>query len=191
MDRDKFAKATRLGRQTGRALETALDRGGWGDDYLPRRFFEVLLSREIPSLAPVLDCAREIEHADLLPIPPLDAVDALDRVAREARGGMLDAVLREEAKRAAVSAEVSPATITSRFGERLFKRFVIDGRGGLRERRGDAYVRERATGIRDLLAPILRDVTASLVERPSGVRRRLTANGVLTADSDLIGSAAP
>jgi hypothetical protein len=189
VDRDEFTKATRLGGAASRSIRFALEGENWTEAPC-RRLFEVVLSREIPSLGPVFACAQEIGEADLFPVAPFEAMDAIDRASREVRGASLDVVVREEAMRSVAEGRCSPGDIASRFVDRLTARFIFDCRGGLRESYGDEYVRTNGPEIHRLLGPILTEAAALLFNRPDAVIRRLTTGYYVTADTDLLGGGA-
>lgn len=190
VDRDEFTKATRLGRIAARSLLRATEGDDWSEAPC-RRFLEVVLSRQIPSLSPVFACAKEIAEADLFPLGAFEAMDALDKAAREARGSALDVLVREVAMRSVADECVSSSEIAARFVDRVFARFVIDGRGGLREIKGDDFVRSRGEHIRRLVEPLLGEAASSLVDRPDAVRRKLTRGYLVSADTDLLAGSAP
>src|ERR1700691_3267535 len=110
MDRDSFAKATRLGRQAGQPLGAALDGGDW-DPSAPARLLDHLVRSAggVPSFAQVMS----ILDSPLLTRTSREAVcDEIEGTSPA--GGVLDLILSRAAERAVFAGE-SPRDASVRF----------------------------------------------------------------------------
>jgi hypothetical protein len=189
MDRDIFARCTRLGRQVAEGIADALEGRPW-IDFQAARLYEDLLQTAggVGTARAVLEMMdRRRSFPELPGIGDELAIVELDQILRTRGTSRLDMVLVDVAKRGVLSG-ASGAEVAEGFFFALMCRHALEGRGGILETRGvDWYSRHSAT-IRRLLAPVTQKAARELVNRPDARTLSLTRSDRISPDDDLRGS---
>ncbi len=190
MDGDIFGAVSRLGRDAADGLARAVHGGAW-DPFLAARCIDVLVAEAdgIGSLAAVIDVFRSLQATPLLASTLVER--SLERIAdavRDAKGTVLDLMLRSVAERSVLRGEHEPRAMLQRFCAEVLDRAIISGRGGFLELDlGGCARREEAMTI---LAQISAEAAARLEARPDAKRLGLARQyAQLEADTDLLGGA--
>lgn len=180
-----------MGRIAARRLHDSLDGGVW-DDFHARRILEVVFAKagRVQALEPVLSLLQDLREPNLFASTRDQVLDHIDEVVLRFQQGTLDLVVRTCARRAVVSGSFrSDRDFIAEVVSLLLERFIVDGKGGLRELRGEESLREMRQAIRQRLAPVIEEAATSFETRPTGTLRGLTKQQRLTTTSDLLGGA--
>ena len=188
MDGDIFGAVTRLGRNAAEALIGALH-GAECDSFHAAHCIDVLIAKAegVSSLPAVLATLQSLRDTPLL--APTMVEGAAERIAdavRDARGTVLDLMLRSAAERCLFRGEYEPRTVLQEFCLTLLDRAIISCRGGFlelasrdRARVGEAMAR---------LGPLAARAAELLETRPNAKRLGLSREYArLTPDTGLLG----
>jgi hypothetical protein len=192
VDRDVFARCTRLGRQVAEGVTDALEGRPW-THFLPARLFEDLIQAAggIPSARPVFELIDRLYSSPQLPgLADESALAELDQVVRTCGTGRLDIVLLDVAKRG-VLRRLTAAQVAEDFFFVVMCRHALEGRGGILETRGAEWYARRLAEIRRLLWPVVQKAARELVNRPEARALGLTRSERISADDDLRGTVVP
>jgi hypothetical protein len=188
MDGDIFGAVSRLGRDAAEGLVRAVHGDAW-DPFLATRCMDVLVANAdgIPSLPSVLEVLRDLQGSPLLAATLVEAsVDRIADAVRQARGTLLDLMLRSVAERSILRGQYDPRAVLERFCAELLDRSIISGRGGFLELPdgGQAHRHEAMA----IVAPVAARAAERLEARPDAKRLGLSRQHAhLVPESDLLG----
>jgi hypothetical protein len=186
VDGDVFGRATRAGRNAADAASRALNGDAW-DPFCANRCLDILIAAAggVASLPSVLRELRNLNASPLLSrVLGEDASHRIAAAVADAKGGILDLILKSVVQRCVLRGVHNEREILTRFAAELLDRTIVTGRGGLLEHHGS----ERLPEIHALHLPVAADAAEVLQRRPDAKRLGLARrHACITPETDLLG----